>query len=379
MSLSKKKVSKNDYVEMFIELTNDFFEAGQSITGEVVLNVKQQFPADALKVKVKGAERVHWTDMEKTYDIVQKDGKEEKVPKIISVERKSKCKIFEVTVTLFKVDSGFFIPGYYQFPFIIPTNLNFPGTFYIESPLSDPCQLKMAKIEYTVGSTLESSDQGIKDLKFKGEFVIRQSLPPLLLKDKPTNLAFEVTKCLCCGKGKGQLSAYIEKNNYALNEEIQVLMMADNTNSNVPIVGLSAKLYQIITLKAGTYKKEFSNEVGGGIQSISIPKGEQMASPATIKLKVNKNAYRFKAKNYSEDVMNHATAEGKLVTCKYEVLLTPAYEGCCVQGGVITFDVNLFAQPIETPKYEFPSSITPQHYEQVAIQVPAFANMIVMS
>jgi len=365
---------------MFVELNQSFFEAGTNITGSVFLLVSNPFPAEKLKVKVKGMEKVHWVDIEtKTKTIQNPDGTYRYEVEKIRHDRKSKCKIFEIEVKLFDIN-GTFNPGQYSFPFMIPTNQDFPGTICIDNPdiQGEFCLLKRCIVEYSIGAKLDSSDNEIKDLSYKGEFIIRQKLPPLLMKDSPTNLSFQVTKCFCCKRGGGALSAYIDRNNYALNEVINVLLMADNSQSEVGVNGLEAKLYQYITLRAGSFQRLFCEIVGGQRQEILLPKGTKMTEPAKMSVTASKNPYRFACKGYGENVMNHATMKGRLIECSYNVVMNPTYDGCCVSGGEIRFPINLYAPQLDVAKFVVQGGWAPQVYQPVTIQVPAFSNMIVM-
>ena len=379
MSISKKHKCSNEFVDMFVELSQPYFDAGTPITGNCYIIVHKPFPADKLKLKVNGKEKVYWIDVEtKTKEIRNPDGTVRFEIEYVYHDRKAKVKFFEVEVKLFDVN-GTFMPGQYAFPFIIPTNDKFPGSFCIETNKSDKiCLLKTALVEYGIGAKLESTDHHIKDLKYKGEFIVRQRLEPLLMKDHPTNLSYEVTKCFCCGKGNGQISAYIDKNNYALNEVVNVLLMADNTQSTAGINGLSARLTQRITLRTKDHQASFCHDVGSQFSPVVMPPGTKMTAPVQMQVKAVTNPYKYACKNYGADVMNHATIKGKLIECSYTVNVAPTYEGCCVSGGGISFPINLYSPAIAPPKFIMPTNWNPTMQPQISIAVPMFQEQIIM-
>jgi hypothetical protein len=347
-NISKRYISTGPYADIYIQLDQPFFYAGQVVSGKIHLDVHQQFPAGQLTFTIKGKEKVHWiTERTDTKVTTDSNNVQHTEHITIKIPHRGKNIIMNATAPLFSFPT-FLVQGQYSIPFSMKIPEHFPGTFDIKGVDEAFSKIKEVSIKYTIYALLMSMDMSIKNLGYKMPLKIRPLIGNEILKSTDQRQEGTVTKC-CSDKGRCELRATFGKSVYALGEIVEMNAIADNTNSVAKMVSIRASLRQHISIQAnkeGVDNFVINNEVASSEQFIQLQSGQVMKESVRLAFTI---ANKFMKDAKGTDMVQ-PTVNGTIVKCTYMISVYINFEGCCVMGPEIKFPIALYAPEFQNPQ-----------------------------
>ena len=183
-SKSKKPCNFAKYAQIYLQTDKSAYEAGETVTGKVSLNLLQPFPGKDLKIKLKGKEAVHLIRR------VQQ-GKSHAEKQYRQVNR-----IIDKSVSVHSWNE--LLPGQYVIPFSFMLPSKIPSSFHQEA------HRYFADITYKIEAIFEPTLKGGPRPKFKQAIVVRQPSKDLT-QNKERRIVVETASCGCCSVGSTEL------------------------------------------------------------------------------------------------------------------------------------------------------------------------------
>ena len=145
---------------LMLQVDQPFVYSGGEIKGNAFLQLDQPFPAVQLSLKIKGKEKVHWTE-HKTRTV--RDGEGKTKTEHYTVHRSDERKVIETLHPLFMFPSRAALPGQYTFPFSTVMPGACPSSLYYRGPHSS-----RASVKYSIRVILEPGyETGLKPMEYK--------------------------------------------------------------------------------------------------------------------------------------------------------------------------------------------------------------------
>jgi hypothetical protein len=271
------------YGGIFFRLSSNVFFPGDTVTGEVYLDLRQSYPGDKLCFEIKGDQYAKWVDREARHR-QRPDGTTETY--YVNVTREAKHSIIKEELTIYDWARGQIIPpGQYKFPvsFMVPQGL--PGSFFFMGGST------VAEIEYDVEAFLKPERENVPKLKHKRDVVVREKLQNTI-QMKEVTITKPMTTWCCIDQGSVVMKTSFEKTAYAPGEEARVITELDNSKGGLCIQNTTFSLNQTLSLTAGGHHRSFhwnirSLDLGGAqpgdcfkgdnckIGSIQLPPGQE--------------------------------------------------------------------------------------------------------
>lgn len=356
------KESMSKYGTFFIQLENYNSSPGAQVNGTVSLDLRLNFPASNIMIKLEGKEKTKFWKSRQVYSHTDKDGVTHYRTEWYPVYGRHRIMNYEFPVAAF--NGGFIPAGQYQIPFTFQMPSNVPSTFHKTWYDYSDCY---AKIHYELKANLKSL-HGKDLLKFKQPFTVNNSLHAPV-QSKAVMVDKEVVCFCCCSKGKVKLNSYFEKNAYQPGETCY--MVAEVTNdTSVKVEQLQAVFYQSIHLQAdgwwGSHSKSWTS-------ALSSRNGSSY-EPNTAK--VGANAERIQVELKGLDIRGgedagqvggfNTTTHGKIIQCSYYVSAKCMMDTCicCDEHPNATIGVEIYSDPKPTqPTFVAPPNWAPQMYD----------------
>jgi sporulation-control protein spo0M len=231
---------------IFIQLNTAVVITGETLSGYIYMDLKKSYPSDALRMKFKGTERVHWIDSERRTRSGA-DGNTEVY--YVDVDRNGNRAIVDETLHIYKWKQGEIIPpGHYSFPFSFKIPDGLPGTIHLHKPRAD------ADIDYTMEAYLEPQGSNPPPkISYTSKMILREPFKKEI-KDAKESLEHKFKTCCCCNQGIFKLASHYEKNAYAPGEEVRISSDVDNSRCKLKIKNVYFELEQVVNFYDGRHK-----------------------------------------------------------------------------------------------------------------------------
>jgi hypothetical protein len=283
ISGGKNYQEASQYGGIFFRLSNNVFFPGDTVTGEVYLDLRQPYPGDKLCFEIKGEEYAKWVDRERRTR-TKPDGTLDVY--YVNVTREAKHSIIKQELTIYDWASGQIIqPGQYNFPVSFKVPQGLPGSFFFMGGST------VAEIEYDVEVFLKPERENVPKLKHKRDVVVREKLQNTI-QMKEVTITKPMTTWCCIDQGSVVMKTSFEKTAYAPGEEARVITELDNSKGGLCIQNTTFSLNQTLSLTAGGHHRSFhwnirSLDLGGAqpgdcfkgdnckIGSIQLPPGQE--------------------------------------------------------------------------------------------------------
>jgi hypothetical protein len=376
MGQQDSKISHTDYCDMFLETENAYYTPGDTVTGNVYLDVKRSFPAYMLELRIKGTEKVHWEES-KVQTQQSEPGQPMKDPnattssqpsEIVNLIFKDKRKIFDVYTPIYNFADRFINPGNYTFPFTFILSDYCPGTFYINHGFHK------GKIRYSMAALLRSSAHDMKDQKYKTHLVVRQKPKQVIYNQTYTS---EESPCVCCcSKGVSRIEGSFERDAYVPGERANMLVKVDNTRCSLNISQIQCKLVQAISFRAQKGSMSNINKTVAEENYDGVAAGQEIAQPKPLSLELV-DKYQKYQKHDKDDYANtlQPSVYGTLINSAYTLYVKTIFEGCCMCCGPspnLSMPLYIYAPPLPNwGKIQPPPQWNPIMYEPQKILLPA--------
>ena len=158
---------------LFVQSDKPFYFAGETITGNIFLNLSAPFPATHLDIEVRGKEKCKFlTHHTRT---IRRNGKTR--TQHYTVTRRGEKKLMHYRVPLFSFVNSIAQPGQYTFPFQFTLPDFCPASLYLAGHDSS-----RAKIKYHVKAIMEALPAtNIAPMKYKQRIIVRQIVKSVTL------------------------------------------------------------------------------------------------------------------------------------------------------------------------------------------------------
>jgi len=238
LSMVSGNMPSND---IFIRTDKGYYVGGETIYGNVFLNINKNINSKGMILEIVGYEKVFW-EYNETQSYQDENGQQR--TRTIVKSRSADSHFFKDSFRLIDYPGGFPI-GRFSYPFQYRLPPNLPGVF--EKHRKHGLKVK-AKIRYKIVAIVEIPGLFKHDLKVKQHLVIHERLdrsiePKHHFKEK------QVRTCCCVPRGPVKCECWMNKNAYSSGEVAQVSVKVEN-ESAVEVRHFNSKLIREITLHA---------------------------------------------------------------------------------------------------------------------------------
>lgn len=342
-----------------VALDQPYYLAGQTVTGTVFLELKEEIEVDKIYIKASGKEKVEWSEhwKEPRYHEVdgerQIEGYDEKEKEYDEKEAFFKKKIMLVPE---EEDEHELKPGKYAFPF----QFDLPKQGKKGSALAGSIQMKTehagwhwhgargatkdmkVKVQYSIKAVVDVDDS--KDLEKKVDFTVYPQAPEEIPQPRDEREASVMFLC-CINRGSLKMAASLEKNVYRPGEKAKALLTVEN-NSSLEVTAM-VELNRRMTLKADGHRISNNHEIHiGRFDTIQPDETKTVEMEFTVPSTL-------------------PTTHGRGVKCDY--VLDIVSELQCAPDIELHFPIVIFQTPVE-PKKWLESIPDPSAY--IAIATP---------
>jgi len=352
-SKGKQYQDTSQYGEVYLQTDKTAYQAGDTVTGTIYINLISNYPGNQLFLKLKGKEVVH--------DVTKKRGKDYKMT--------VKCFGCDSTIkeTVLVHSWEILSPGQFSFPFSFLLPHDLPASFYQQG------RDYFAYIQYKLEAFIQPHNNSNPKLKYKQPLTLHEIATP-----KPDELSKEVRQKLevCCNPEKGfaTLKVSFEKNCYYPGDTARAIIEFDATDAKLTTTKIVLALKQKVILKAeGLY---FSTELVKTTKELpGIKKGSKMGTQtldivlprfandsdfdrALDKAKITQSLLEgLKDKN---DIITSST-RGKLIYSQFFLEVSCPMEGCCALFPGVSCDIGILS-----PEFELPVVSPPPGWQPIA-------------
>ena len=369
---------------LYVQTDKPSYFAGEEITGTLFLNLQETYPADKIKIKIKGKERTlliwfedmgpgphhHHPPPDRRPPWDRPHGPPRR--RMEHIEREDAPCIYHVHTVFDAKAGGPMPPGQYSFPFSFKLPLNIPGTFHhVEQNLS-------ASIRYTIEGFIETVGNLAPRIKYKSRFTVRQ--PPMVSGDSVGGKS--TTKVVCCGcclpYGTVDIRANFEKNVYQPNETARAQIEVDNSHSSVDLKDIRLELRQTITIKA-RYRTETRTQVVASSTGLNFLRSkekstilqESMVLPPSPNVKDIFNfdiGFIKNAPMFSKQFIS-STTTGKLIQSTFVLNVRATSDALCTNDPEVNTPCHIIYPDYQLPIWQKPPEWHPKVYAPVVIAV----------
>lgn len=322
--------------QIFVQTAKSGYYPGETVAGNIYLNLYTLFPGNQLFIKLKGDEYAHFVDRE-TRQL--QNGQTE----FIDIHRKEKINHCSYRIPVFQW--GTLNPGQYVFPFSFQLPPQLPATFF-------QCGNRyIADISYHIDAELQPFNFNESKLKYKQRFVIRDPIkqPIGQVSDQRT---IQLTSCCCKGQGASTLSVTFEKNCYSPGEVAKVLIKLDNSQSSLDNTAINFSLNQQLTIRIGnhSFNRTFTvvQRSLGGVQKNQV--SEQHYTELQLPTFQTGDFWAMRGNDLEKRLINETdphgvinnSTHGRLVESRYFLDVKCPMDGCCVTAPEISVNTSIF-------------------------------------
>lgn len=349
-SKGEKHQQAAEYGQIYVKTDRPSYFGGESVTGQIHINLTKPFPGKQLFLRLKGREVVH---------LIVSRGDQHNHHKEANL-------ITNLFVPVYTWDSSP-IAGQYTIPFsfLLPTNL--PSTFHQEG------HKYLATLYYRLEALLEPDNKWVHPrVKHKQKLIVKS---PLVKADGERRR--EITRemsSFCFQGGQIVFSAKLDKKWYFPEETVQVLVSLDNTKCTVDNLRVYLTLKQRITLKCLEHTSTFMvtkvEAMINGVRKgqLSVDKDISLKLPP-FKVGDYRNGKRDNMIQYllldQYDGLIHSATKGKLISSEYFLEVTSHMDDSCSDTPRIIFPIEVCHPDVELPEIAAPADWHPVQMENV--------------
>lgn len=288
------------YGQIFVQTEKAIYYGGETVFGNIYVNLSLDFPGTQLFLKFKGKEQID-------FNVTVRNGNGYKM-----VHRSGK-KTFLNQVSLAR-EWGSLVPrGQYVIPFsfLLPHGLS--GSFHQVG-----LHFAATKI-YQVEAYLQPTDTKGAKLKYKQTLVIREPLLKSLQQHTEETSKKLISLCPCGDNGTISLKATFNKNILSAGDTAEITWECDNSQSKLPCHSIHVYLKQVISMKAGSsinpHEIAIAYQKFPGVSAGAAP----VKGTAKITLpQFRKDIQQISKKNYTRDelkgLMDDKNSMGQVTT-----------------------------------------------------------------
>jgi len=322
----------SNYGQIYLKTANPFYFAGETVTGEVYLNLMQPFPGNIVSLKLKGIEMCRWEEMETRWR-TNPDGTRTSYQE--PIELRGHNSFYRHNFPIFIFNTNVIAPGQYCFPFCFVPGSNLPGSFFEQE------NGFTAVIKYKVKAELTNfQDSGAK-LKYCQPLILREPIKNQMLYNVPIENAINAKTWCCLSQGVSKMKCFFEKNTYCPGEQANMMCEIENSQCNLPVRNVNIRLLMNIRLITNTGREKFITEV---VNSFDLP---GIGAHETAVENNRKVAGIFLTNRFRNRAIQPSTT-GSLVKCEYILSVKTVLDGvtCCTADPEVRIPLTIFAPPL---------------------------------
>jgi len=354
MGSSGSKTSNSaKYGQIYIQTDKPSYTGGETVIGNIYINLTSSYPGNQLFLKLKGKEAVYFVG-------TTKDDKTNPSQDLQSENKTIIRQDFPIH-TWTSLNSGqFIIPFEFMFPHSLPPSFHQRGFQY------------SAFVAYHIKAYIKPHDKKVPKLKCKQSVIVRESMRGSM-QGFSNQIKTQLQVCGCVSQGTNVLKAHFAKSSYIPGEVAQVVMHLDNSQSGLNNKKIICALKQRlkITVKGKTREQVFTKvfrEVPGvptkrfsenNYLALNLP---PLQEEPTFE---DKNQYSLSTllKQKESDFTISSTTHSKLITSEYYLEVSCPMSGCFSTTPQVVCPVSICH-----PDINFAPVAAPEHWEPETIK-----------
>jgi len=330
------------YGVFFVQMESYNYSPGQQVSGQIFLDLRVNFPAACIIMKLEGKEKTKFWKSKQVYSHTDSNGTTHYRTEWYAVYGRHRILHYDFPVANF--NGGFIPAGQYTIPFTFALPHNIPNTF--RHDWHDPYDCH-ARIHYEIKAKLEqNSGNGNDLLKFKQPFSVNAQLTGVA-SNKATETDKEVVCCCCCSKGRCKITGYFEKDAYQPNEIAYMVSEVQNETS-VNINSLQAVFHQRLWVEAhgwwGSHNKSWERNLAT-VNGRSYQAKESSVGQNAERLAVPLKGLEIKRGDDAGTIGGYnTTTHGKLIRCDFFISARTEMDTliCCDEHPAATIPILVY-------------------------------------
>lgn len=326
---------QSNFGQIYLRTINPFYYSGETVTGEIYLNLLESYPGNTITLKIKGKEECRWEEHQTRWQENQ-DGTRTAIQE--TIEHKGHNSFYRHKFPVFVFNGDNVLPGQYCFPFSLIPGSHLPGTF------SEKEHHFSAAIKYKVKVELSPHHHHkhkVKDLKYTQELVLREPIKNQMMYNVPIENSINATTWCCISQGLSKIKCFFEKNTYCPGELANMICEIDNSLCDLSVRNVNIRLLMNIRLKTNHGREKHISET---LNSYDLPG----IGPHDTALGERRKVAGLYLTNQIRNRAIQPSTSGGLVKCEYVLAVKTVLDGvtCCSADPEVRIPLTVFAAPL---------------------------------
>ncbi|KAL4426757.1 hypothetical protein ABPG74_006535 [Tetrahymena malaccensis] len=346
-SKSKSIFNQQPVGQIHIEISKTQFQNGESISGEVLIDLNTTLKATCLVVQLEG--------IEETLFSTQKLQNERHLYQENQVQRRGYNKFHNLIAVAYKFSQGQEesrnIIGQWKLPFQLVIADYLPSSFDYQDQQNCKCYIKYILSAY------------ILELDSQQRLLATQEIEILKKPNQIENIPYQVQEytnplvCFCCLSGSIEMQAQIDKRVYTHLEEIKIILNCDASKSFMKVPHFIVKIQGLLTIKSS---KNQQIEKTFDICSQIVNTEKNKIDNKLLKLRIPKSA--------------KIGTQGILVTYQNLITIIPAMSSFLSVKSNTSLKIPFFISPIQSRNQQ--NNAIQSNLQMVQLQNPCISTEI---
>jgi Arrestin (or S-antigen), N-terminal domain/Arrestin (or S-antigen), C-terminal domain len=353
---NKPSKNYNQCGNMAIQLESTSWLSGQELIGTVHIEAKERIGICTVFLILKGKEHTQWS-VTRIVSSTDNDGNSTS-----STETDyygADAVICNFKYPFFNFPDGL-APGGYSIPFSLMLPRNIPGTLYYKHGYDE------AKITYKLHTKIETQTK--QRLKGRAEITIGTPITSYHT-DVSVSRGARMKVCCCYDAGICKLRIAVPQDTYNPSQILKVNIEIDNSESQLDVLDLSARLYYTLRMRCNTVSTSVtSNTVIQKNANVRVRAGVSLLSTSSVEV-------QFDLPSIMNTLQKMYTTKGRLIECVYTLAVTAQMDGKCMDWGetpIVLSMINIVPNLVSVPSApEAPPNWNPSVCNQVSLHYDA--------
>ena len=342
------------YGQIYIQTDKPSYSGGETVIGNIYINLIAPYPGNQLFLKLKGIEAVYFVG-------TKGDSKDSIQPEELQSEKRTIIRQDFPIHSWTSLESGqFIIPFEFMFPHSLPPSFHQRGFKY------------SAYIAYHLEAYLKPPNKNIPKLKCKQNVIVRESLRGSM-QGYSNQIKTQLKTCGCIQQGTNILKAHFAKSSYIPGEVAQVVMQLDNSKSGLDNKKIICSLKQRLKLAIkGNPREQIFTKVYRELPGVPTKRFSE-SNYLALNLPPLQEEFSFQDKNQfslaalsdlkESNYTISSTTHSKLITSEYYLEVSCPMSGCFSTTPMVICPVSICH-----PDVNFAPVAAPEHWEPETIK-----------
>lgn len=342
--------NSNAHVSLAVQTDKMIYMAGETVKGSVYVMVTAETEATGVFLRVKGLERVNFTERRTGRDA-------EDLDRTLSDE----VSFFNVTMPLLTAQAGSLQPGQYQIPFIFSLPASLPGTYPEEEGMRGG-ETYRCSIDYEVLAYVEVPGVFTNNIRHRQLLAVTANFDPKAIHAETVVKNKKVCFVCCIPRGEIWMRASMDKSHYMPGETAMIVVEMNN-GSRATIRHVSMRLVR--QLRLGTRSQGWLFYQSDVLTSLELPG----LLPGQSFMDATGRTVPFLLSSTKDGKPLPAEVKGSIVECTYAVKIFVKIDWTPSIG--IEVPIHIYHSPDL-----FPSSSLPEAYHREPLALPPTASAV---